>query len=387
VLLTGALVVGGIVVVIVQPWKTTSPLAGIDPTAAASYFLDHYELASGEVVRLDQGGDTVSEGEGYAMLLSAAIGDQARFESAWDWSVAHLEQPNGLFAWHFAGGHVVDPSPAADADLDIAWALVIAARRFHDSAYLGDARRIGDAIVANESVVVKGLPTLVAGPWARQATPIVNPSYFAPLAMASLALLGNGGVWGSMAASSRLGMRELLASAKLPPDWATIDPPGMFHPASPPGQPATPALYGFNAVRVPIWLASSCDATDRALAAGMWPTLSRAVASGPNLVNLGLDGTPAEGASPDPVGLVGAAAAAQASGAQTEVRTLLERADHMNRANPTYYGSALVAMGEVLLSSGELRDCETPSETAFDQVNPGEPAVLSVSPTVNRIMK
>lgn len=357
-----SLAAGGIAVVSVGPWQASRP--GPDAKSAAAYFLGHYERRSGEVVRF-QGGDTVSEGEGYAMLLAAALGERGRFAAAWNWSVKNLEQPSGLFAWHFAGGHVLDPSPASDADLDIAWSLLVAAQRFHQPAYRADARRIGAAILANETVVAKGRPILVAGPWARNPAPIVNPSYFAPLAMRTLATVGGEPAWNQVAASSRIGLSELLSNGvDLPPDWAIIDSNGVAHPTPPPS--GGPVLYGFNAVRVPLWLATSCVASDRSLAARMWPTLHRALRAGPDLVNLDLGGgTSAPGASSSPVGLVGAAAAALAAGSRSEARALLSRADALNRSAPTYYGSALVALGEVLLSSSRLGGCaDRPSDEA-----------------------
>src|SRR5581483_5469452 len=38
--------------------------------SAAERFLSRYETPTGQVIRLDQGGDTVSEGQAYAMQIS-----------------------------------------------------------------------------------------------------------------------------------------------------------------------------------------------------------------------------------------------------------------------------------------------------------------------------
>src|SRR6185312_7706703 len=121
--------------------KGASSAAG-EPSGAAGmvdkasrFFLDHYEQSDGRVVRRDQGGDSVSEGQAYAMVVAAADGDRSRFAAAWGWSRAHLLEPDGLLAWRYAGGRVVDPQPAADADLLSAWALDLASRRFGDDGY------------------------------------------------------------------------------------------------------------------------------------------------------------------------------------------------------------------------------------------------------------
>ncbi|MGZ6674332.1 MAG: glycosyl hydrolase family 8, partial [Solirubrobacteraceae bacterium] len=97
--------------------------------AAAQGFLARYVDPDGRVVRRDQGGDTVSEGQAYGMLLAAAIGDRARFDRVWGWTRAHLQRGDGLFAWRPG-----DQQSAADADLDAARALFVAARRFHRPA-------------------------------------------------------------------------------------------------------------------------------------------------------------------------------------------------------------------------------------------------------------
>ena len=153
---------------------------------AIERFLNGYVQSDGRVVRHDQGGDTVSEGQSYALLLTAATGRAAQFARVWGWTRSHLQRPDGLLQWRWANGHVVGHEPATDADLDAARALLVAAGRFHRPAYRAAALRIGRGILASETARVGGKLVLVAGPWAR-AQAIVNPSYFAPR---TLALLG-----------------------------------------------------------------------------------------------------------------------------------------------------------------------------------------------------
>ncbi|HSO98161.1 MAG TPA: glycosyl hydrolase family 8, partial [Solirubrobacteraceae bacterium] len=99
-------------------------------TAAAKRFLKRYVTPDGRVVRLDQGGDTVGEGQAYGMLLAAAIGDSKRFDAIWNWTQQHLRRPDGLISFLWKGGHVIDPQAASDADLDASRALLVAACRF-----------------------------------------------------------------------------------------------------------------------------------------------------------------------------------------------------------------------------------------------------------------
>ena len=118
--------------------------------AAARAFLTSYVDADGRVVRHDQGGDTVSEGQGYALLLADAVGDAPTFARVWKWTRTNLQRPDHLFAFHWASGSVVDSMPASDADTQIAWALAMASERFHVSDYASAARAVATAVVEHE---------------------------------------------------------------------------------------------------------------------------------------------------------------------------------------------------------------------------------------------
>ncbi len=76
---------------------------------------------------IDQGGDTVGEGQAYGMLLAAAIGDAQRFDTIWGWTKDNLRRPDGLISFLWRNGHVLDPQAASDADLDATRALLVAA--------------------------------------------------------------------------------------------------------------------------------------------------------------------------------------------------------------------------------------------------------------------
>ncbi len=78
--------------------------------AAARRFLDRYVTPDGRVRRIDQGGDTVGEGQAYGMLLAAAIGDSQRFDSIWAWTKNNLRRPDGLISFLWRDGRVQDPA-------------------------------------------------------------------------------------------------------------------------------------------------------------------------------------------------------------------------------------------------------------------------------------
>ena len=320
--------------------------AGLAGGAAAGAFLERYLDGDGRVVRHDQGGDTVSEGQAYAMLLTAASGDRDRFERAWGWAREHLRRPDGLLSWHWRDGRVVDPSPASDADLDAARALVMAGRRFDDPALTEAGVELGRAVLDHETVEVGDDLVLVAGPWAVERR-VVNPSYLALCAFADLQKASGDARWGRMAGGAERVLRDLTEGGRLPPDWAVVDRRGSARPIGRPDEPERPARYGLDAARVPARLAEDCGGPGPGLAARLWPALR------------GLDGRGAaiaydlDGARQDrndhPTGLVGAAAAARAAGDTAAAGQLMAQAAEQDRRVPTYYGSAWVALGAAWL--------------------------------------
>lgn len=112
------------------------------------------------VVRPNQGGDTVSGGQAYGMLLAERLVTTPS-------SLSNVQLGNGLVGYHAnAAGQDISRQPASDADLLIAWALL----RYSGSGAAGaqaDGRRVASAILAHEVTHGPGgMPVLTAGPWA-----------------------------------------------------------------------------------------------------------------------------------------------------------------------------------------------------------------------------
>jgi endoglucanase len=186
------------------------------------------------VVRSDQGGDTVSEGQAYAMLLTAASGDRDRFTRVWHWTRTHLQRRDGLLSYRWRRGAIADPHPAADADLDAAHALLIAGRRFSDPRLRRAGVRIGKSILARETMPSALGPVLIAGPWAAGER-TVNPSYFSPAAFQELARSTGDSRWSRLEFTSYRITDELTAAVpNIPPDWATVDASGHAEPRDAP---------------------------------------------------------------------------------------------------------------------------------------------------------
>jgi endoglucanase len=313
-------------------------------------FLDTYVDPDGRVVRRDEGGDTVSEGQAYALLVAVALDDQATFDRVWTWTAANLGRPDGLLAWRWADGAVVDGEAAADADLDAAWALTIAARRWPFGGYGHPAQQLAAAIAAYETVAAgEGRTVLAAGPWAVRSTgpggaATVNPGYASPVAEAVLAEAGyvDAAAATARAAGGRHVVTALLDERGAPTDWARVATDGTVS-ASGSAAGGSGGRFGWDAVRVPLRFAASCDPADQALAARVWQVM--------------LDGAGVDVMGDHPARLTAAAAAAAAAGDDERAASLLDEASAQDEQHPTYYGSALTALARILLTTDDLGGC------------------------------
>lgn len=308
----------------------------------ATEFFARYVEGDGRVVRRDQGSDTVSEGQGYAMLLAVALDDGDEFKRVWQWTRNALQRPDGLVSWHWVGGRVVDPQPASDADIDIAHALLLAAERFGDPTYVKEARRIADAILAHETILVGGERVLTAGPWAREQR-VVNPSYMAPDAFLRFADAFGDDRWRDVLRSGVTLTERLISNGEsLPPDWARVAADGGATPITRPNGDGAPSS-GLDAARVPVRFASGCDDHARRVAEDLRTRASEWTA-----------------ADRHPVEIVAAAASAHAAGDDEQRDTLLMRAERTLRERPSYYGWAWVALGRAMLDPRAISSCSAP---------------------------
>ena len=106
----------------------------------AAHFID----AQGRVIDPQGGGRTTSEGQSYAMFFALVNNDQARFERLLKWTQTNLAQGDlatHLPAWLWGKTKegewkILDPNPASDADVWIAYSLVEAGRLWNKPALL-----------------------------------------------------------------------------------------------------------------------------------------------------------------------------------------------------------------------------------------------------------
>lgn len=338
------------------PSFTGAGSLGAAAQRSAERFLDAYARPDGRVTRPDQGGDTVSEGQAYGMLLAEIAGKPAMFGRIWQWTRDHLQLPNGLFAFHAnSAGRLLSPNPASDADVLIAWALLRYDAK-NAPAMHRQGRGVAAAVLTHEVTAGPGgMPILAAGPWGTGHPASLNPSYWALPALAGLAELTGNRQWRRLANGAVVLTRRLTADGRdLPPDWALLTATGKVAPSPAPDGTQPQVQYGLAAQRTIPWFTFSCDPRARGLAGRWWqllrkPDRAQALALHPN-------GRPIN-ADPAPLSFVAAASAAQAANHQSVSRHLLNRAAAQQHRRPTYYGGAWTALGLALFSGALASPC------------------------------
>lgn len=208
-----------------------------------------------------QGEKTTSEGQAYAMLRAVWQDDRETFEGLWEWTRDHLQfrEQDKLFSWWWGQQTgvwgVVDAASAADADVDIAWALSMAANRWKEEKYLLAAKEILKDIWKNEVVVIGGKHLLVSGSGAkRPGGYLVNPSYFSPAAYRSFQKIDAETPWEALADDSYwwLGRIKGLAvnQVGLVPNWVWVSEVDGSIKNAPAETGDSGNIYGFDAFRI-----------------------------------------------------------------------------------------------------------------------------------------
>lgn len=329
-----------------------SSSSGGDDLSAADAFLSTYVADDGAVIRHDQGGDVVSEGQAYGMLIAELAGRDDLVRTIWSWTRAHLQDSDGLLAFHAdADGHVLDQQAAGDADTLAAYALL----RYSgsdESTLHADGKRLAAAVLEHETVASSGHQVLVAGPWATGPPAVVNPSYWMSSIFDDLARLTGDQAWSGMTtAVAALTDQATDGGRRLPPDWGHLSGEKVT-PTGQGGGGGTPQ-YGPDAQRVPLWFAYACDDRSQSLAAAWWSVLQQNDVSSAS--SLGLDGTPID-SSGSTLALLASAAAARAAGDDSAAADLETGAAQTDQGQPSYYGAAWLALSEGL-RSGALGSC------------------------------
>lgn len=202
-------------------------------------YKQRYVQQDGRVKDPQRADATTSEGQSYALLRAFWQDDRATFDSVLNWSINNLQLPRGdkLFAYLWGKTpdnvwKVLDPAVATDADQDIAFALLLAWRKWNDPRYQTLAQQIMTDLWNKTIVTINGQPYLTAGDWSPTLErPVLNPSYFAPYQYRLFAQFDSDKRhnWLALVDTSYQVIQGCTTNkldatvGKLPPNWCAID--------------------------------------------------------------------------------------------------------------------------------------------------------------------
>jgi len=231
-------------------------------------YKDKFLESSGRIVDTANNNISHSEGQGYGLLLAYLAGNRGDFDTIWAFTRTEmLLRDDGLSVWRWDPAttpHVSDSNNATDGDLLIAYAAALAGRDWQRPDLVEVATRMAVALAENSVEEIAGSVMLKPGnagfgPGDRPDGPVVNPSYWVFEALPVLAALAPDGPWTQLAD----GGHALVVAAmnigpsKLPPDWVSLK-------AKPTPADGFPQEFGYNAIRIPLYLMRA-GTRDRAL--------------------------------------------------------------------------------------------------------------------------
>jgi endo-1,4-beta-D-glucanase Y/4-amino-4-deoxy-L-arabinose transferase-like glycosyltransferase len=240
----------------IELWKVNKSSATERKLLESSHLYMKRQFSKGGAY-YNSDGTVTSENQAYAMLRSVWLDDKRGFYRAWWWTESNLLKENGLMAWLWKDGEILDTNSAADADVDAALALLFAGRAWDDPYLIEQGTQMVKAIWEHEVVLVNDQPYLTAGEWVPQESIyVLNPSYFSPYAFRIFQEVDPENRWNDLVDTSYRVIFEASAkalyqeqSAGLPPDWVGIDPgTGELLPVDL-GDDRETTVYGFEAPR------------------------------------------------------------------------------------------------------------------------------------------
>jgi len=237
--------------------SNAAPLvAAADWAAYKQKFLD----PSGRIIDDGNGGISHSEGQGYGLLLAYLAGSRADFDLIWSFTKTELLlRDDHLAVWKWepaASPHVTDINNATDGDVLIAYSLARAGKDWAVPEFLDTAADIVKAIAATSLTEHEGRVLLLPGASGfaaqdRNDGPVVNMSYWVFEAFPVFAELDPSTDWKKVAKDglNLLAVAE-IGPKRLPPDWLSLQ-------ATPKPAEGFPPEFGYNALRVPLYVLRS----------------------------------------------------------------------------------------------------------------------------------
>lgn len=217
-------------------------------------FLD----ASGRIVDTANNNISHSEGQGYGLLLAYLAENRGDFDTIWAFTKTEmLLRDDGLSVWRWdpaATPHVTDANNATDGDLLIAYAAALAGRDWQRPDLTSAATAMAGALARGSLETIGGSVLLKPGNSGfgagdRPDGPVVNPSYWVFEALPVMASLAPEGPWTQLAdgGNALIAGAMKIGASQLPPDWVSLK-------AKPAAADGFPQEFGYNAIRIPLYL-------------------------------------------------------------------------------------------------------------------------------------
>ncbi len=307
------------------------------------------------VVNVGLNDATVSEGQGYGMLIAALAKDPATFRGLWQYA-AHYLDANGLMNWEISStGSVIGATSATNGDETMAEGLLIAGAQWPGHGYHRAGVAMANAIYAHDLIA----GTLLIGPgdgWGSSNTDIA-PGYIAPYAYQMFAqATGNKG-WTQVLSANEQWLASTGANGTtgLMPDWESTSGSAVVPAGS--QNSAQAHEYYANAASNPIWLAQWMMQGGHSAAA---TRLTQFILSAPLSDGYTLTGTALSSGYTNMLFLSGIGTLLMATDPTSSHAAAVYQQMLTQQAN-SYYGSTLKTLALFLLGNPTYPDIAGPS--------------------------
>ena len=230
------------------------------PAADWNAFVARHVQREGRVIDFNSPQQhSTSEGQSYAMFFALVHNDRELFARVLGWAETNLANGSvakNLPAWQWGrkpggGWGVLDPNPASDADLWIAYALMEAGRLWNEPRYASMGRSLLALVAREEVVSLSGFGRMLL-PWPKSVASgsvwRLNPSYMPLQLLRYFQHADPQGPWAAVADNT---VRLLAATAPrgFSPDWCAWSEDARAFVAD----PEKGTVGSYDAIRVYLW--------------------------------------------------------------------------------------------------------------------------------------
>jgi endo-1,4-beta-D-glucanase Y/4-amino-4-deoxy-L-arabinose transferase-like glycosyltransferase len=173
--------------------------------------------------------EITSQSQAFVLLRSVMNNDPVSFNSIWNWTKANLQKrtTDKLFMSKVklidgSNFQTINEQSITDADLDIALALQLAAKKWNMPSYLNETKIIINDIWNNRVVILGSKIAII--PFISQkekGIELINPSHFSPAHYKMFATIDNNPThkWNDLAFESYKILNSILDNYKFIPNW------------------------------------------------------------------------------------------------------------------------------------------------------------------------